>query len=193
MFCLIIWGNEHLKVSNSHFGPCLSLWSTFCPHTWSKCLHCCFLPVHSESCHSLSPQKSSRELCCQPKSLPPMLPHVQSLRLASMFPCKPLCTARYHGNLCGLLRLCGHAVRSDVPNPTDDSDTWKIPQDCVDKGPIGLNTSWFAKMLIKCSNLAGGTAVWTPIGLPSNVFPSKLFWRARKSSQHHKTFQINSS
>lgn len=29
--------------------------------------------------------------------------------------------------------------------------------------------------------------------VPSNGFPCSFFWRARKSSQHHKTFQINSS
>lgn len=52
------------------------------------------LPLHSENCHSLSPQKSSRELCCQPKSLPLILPHVQCLYL-----CLFLSLSRLHASI----------------------------------------------------------------------------------------------
>lgn len=85
------------------------------------------LPVHSDNCHSLSPGKSNRELSCQPKSLSLMLPHVQrlplSLSLGCLSPYKLLRTARYRRICVVLLGLCGHTVRRDMSDQTDNPDT----------------------------------------------------------------------
>ena len=121
-FCFIIWVKRPFKVSQNPFSSCLET-SRLCTNTHGRFLHCCFLPEH---CHSLSPQNSSRELSCQPKSLSLMLPHVQ--RLSPSWLHVSIQTAVHSEipwNLCGLLRLCGHTVRHAVLNQTDNSDIRK--------------------------------------------------------------------
>lgn len=133
--------------------------------------------------------KSAGEVSCQPKSLPLMPPHVQHFSLGRMFSCKLLCTARYYGN-CVVCLVCVDGLSDEM---------------CMIKLTIQVQTrsskilwkrrliiiGWDDVLLKLSSSREDGFYKFISVCPP--IFPPVAFWRACKSSQHHKTFQINSS